>query len=203
MTTVFAEVGPSPLDSILEALVTALNGVALELSMVPEEYRLAALDLVLDGSHRRQWEGERQALAPWGGWMHSTFLEEAALEPEKWQGRTEDEESRTKLDGPEGANLIHSGQPDGRHIVALDIDFPGRWVPSSTPGKGHLYINKPLTWEQVQKLLATLAEVGLVHRNYVKHTTARGYTCLRPAWVQKPAGGHFSSDEGDDQDQGV
>ena len=207
MTALQLDARPEPavpefvdLSSPLDAIVDALQRVDYELDGVPEELRLVALNLILDGVFRRRWEGERQKLEPWGSWMHSTYLDTAPA------GVFESEESRSRLPGWDGANLIyskwqHDARPDAEadHMPMFDIDLEMRVVPSSTPGKGHLYINKPMPWAKVEALLAALVEAGIVHRNYLKHSQARGYTCLRPAFISKPAdyNARFGSDGGE------
>lgn len=203
------------MNHFIENIEDTLDRLDHFLGQVPDEQKLEALNLVLDGTYRRKWEGERQKLDPWGSWMHSTYLDTSPM------GWHEDEESRERLYGPEGANLIYSraggckpgstgcighndeGDLVELHIPMFDIDLPMRVVPSTNPGKGHLYIKKPMPWEKIEALLAALVEAGVVHRNYLKHSQARGYTCLRPAFVSKPANynDRFGS-TGDDEDQG-
>jgi hypothetical protein len=87
----------------------------------------------------------------------------------------------------EDANLISSLCSDGMHRPVIDIDVPVRYVPSSTDGHGHLYVDVPMTWEQYQGMLAALSDVGLVQEGYVRAALARGATFVRPPWVKKPA----------------
>jgi hypothetical protein len=96
----------------------------------------------------------------------------------------------------EVANAISSAirEPDRnswatyRHTVALDIDHRVRVVPSSTPGNGHLYIDVPMEWEQYEKLLKVLAEVGIIEEGYAGASIRRRATHLRLPWVRKPCG---------------
>jgi hypothetical protein len=71
------------------------------------------------------------------------------------------------------------------HTPVLDIDIPAAFIPSSTPGKNHLYLNAPMTWEQYVKLLDVLAEVGILEPGYVSASKARGFTAVRLPWIQK------------------
>lgn len=73
------------------------------------------------------------------------------------------------------------------HYPVIDIDINHDYIPSTTPGHGHLYFNTPVTWEQYTKLLDVLAECGIVEEGYVKASKARGYTAVRLPWVKKPA----------------
>ncbi len=162
-------------------------------------WRLAILNAILDGRLRRWLEGQRIKLDPWGSYMHSTYLDDASMA----RGVHESEETRSRLGGDrKGANLMFSETADGLHYPMLDIDLPCRWVPSSTPGKGHLYIGKAVTWDQLKTLLVGLEMAGIIHPNYVKHSVIRGYTCLRPPWVHKPRNfaDRFSSDHFEEED---
>lgn len=171
--------------------------------------RLRVLNTILDGVQARHLQGERQKLDPWGQWMHSTYLDastghadwresaETRRIIDHWRGgqTAEGEFSDERLD----ANLIVSdtGIDDSRgrrlHVPMFDIDLPMRVVPSTNPGKGHLYINKPMPWDRLMKLLDAFVEAGIVHKNYREHSAERGSTTLRPAFVRKPDKG-WSSD---------
>lgn len=185
---------PIQVDEALLELRSALDTVT-----DPEE-RLRVLNYILDGQDARFFQGERQKLDPWGRWMHSTYLD-ASQGHADW---TEGEETRTIIeswDGDPKANLIVSdtGIDNSRgvrlHVPMFDIDLPMRVVPSTNPGKGHLYINKPMPWSSVLTLLDALVDVGVVHRNYRAHSLERGSTTLRPAFVDKPKKGWSSDSE--------
>ena len=171
----------------------------------PDE-RLAVLNTVIDGKDARWAQGERQKLDPWGQWMHSTYLDASTGHPEwressetrkiidHWQGGQTPEAALVGADERLDANLLVSDtgvDKDGvrLHIPMFDIDLPMRVVPSTNPGKGHLYIFKPMPWTDIVKLLDVLVEVRVVHKNYRAHSVERGSTTLRPAFVDKPKGG--------------
>lgn len=104
------------------------------------------------------------------------------------------EEVTTDLDR---ANVITSAVADVEirgvglyaeaHKIVLDLDHPAILLDSSTPGHHHLYIDKTLTWEQYEKLLLVLGEVGLLEEGYVRASLERRYTSLRLPWVRKGA----------------
>jgi hypothetical protein len=71
------------------------------------------------------------------------------------------------------------------HRPVLDIDFPVAVIPSTTPGHGHLYIDKLLTWREYEKLLNVLAEVGIIERGYADASIEREHTAVRLPWVKK------------------
>jgi hypothetical protein len=171
------------------------------LAIADDTDRLIALDHIIDGPFARKLQGERQKLEPWGQWMHSTYLDASTGHPE-WR---ETNETRTVVptwDGELRANLIVSDtgitnrKGQRLHVPMFDIDLPMRVVPSTHAGKGHLYINKPMPWENIVKLLDVLVEVGIVHKNYRAHSIERGSTTLRPAFVNKPDTGWSSDEEG-------
>lgn len=99
-----------------------------------------------------------------------------------------DNEKR-ELATKDDANLLSSLCLSGFHRPVLDIDIPARYVPSSTEGHGHLYIDKALTWEQYEKLLTVLGEVGILEPGYVGAAIRRKATFVRPEWVKKPGVG--------------
>lgn len=87
-------------------------------------------------------------------------------------------------------SVFASGVPasgDRKHAVLLDLDIPVVLLPSSSWGNSHLYIEPPvlLTDEQLFKLLDVLAECGIIQRGFANASVARGYTALRPPWVDK------------------
>jgi hypothetical protein len=98
------------------------------------------------------------------------------------------------------ANLISSLCLDGNHRPVLDFDVPARYEPSTTPGHGHLYIDKPLTWAQYEQLLIVLGEVGILEKGYVGAALRRGATFVRPPWVKKPGALPAVPEDDDDFD---
>jgi hypothetical protein len=95
--------------------------------------------------------------------------------------RLEDAEvvtSKATVQFPYGATLT-------RHRPILDIDMPVTVIPSSTPGHGHLYIDKLLTWGQYKRLLDVLAEVGIIEHGYLNASIERGFTAVRLPWIKK------------------
>lgn len=83
------------------------------------------------------------------------------------------------------ANLISSQCQDGLHRPVLDFDIPARYVPSTTEGHGHLYIDLGLDWEKYEKLLVALGDAGILEDGYVKAALRRKATFVRPPWVKK------------------
>lgn len=95
-------------------------------------------------------------------------------------------DSRRTTDDVAEAQVVSSESLDG-HRPLLDLDFPAALVPSSTPGHHHLYIDKPMSWDDYVKLLDVLAEVGLLEPGFVSASKQRRATFLRLPWVCKGA----------------
>lgn len=65
------------------------------------------------------------------------------------------------------------------HKVVIDLDHDAKLIPSSTPGHHHLFIDRPMRWDQYVRLLCVLAEVGIVEPGYVSACIKRGHTSVR------------------------
>lgn len=74
----------------------------------------------------------------------------------------------------------------GQNAPALDIDFPARLVPSSTPGHFHLYLDVEMTWTSYRRLLKALAKAGVIEKSWAKASIASGNTILSVPWRNKP-----------------
>jgi hypothetical protein len=71
------------------------------------------------------------------------------------------------------------------HRVVLDIDMAAVLLESSTPGHHHLYIDHSMTWEDYERLLEVMADVGLLEVGYVGASKARKHTAVRLPWIRK------------------
>lgn len=90
-----------------------------------------------------------------------------------------------KSAGPDKANLVTSRVAGDTHIPLIDVDMDAALLPSSTPGHHHLYINKPMSYENYMKLLRVMAEVGIVQNGVLKAAEQQGYTSLRMPHIKK------------------
>lgn len=109
---------------------------------------------------------------------------------------------------PADANLISSlvvkgeGSREDIHFPILDIDIRSETLPSSTTGHVHLYLQRPLTKTQYEKLLTVLEEVGIIQTGILNQFKRNGATMVRLPHVKKgspeDAGGFEESpaDEG-------
>jgi hypothetical protein len=81
--------------------------------------------------------------------------------------------------------FVFPGEEIELHRPVLDVDLSMHIIPSSTPGHGHLYIDKPMTWAVYERLLDALAAAGIVEQGYVNVSKERGFTAVRVPWVRK------------------
>lgn len=72
------------------------------------------------------------------------------------------------------------------HAPVLDIDFNATLIPSTTPGKYHLYLDKLVPHDKYMKLLKALAKAGIIEEGYAEASRHRGYSAVRLPWVRKP-----------------
>lgn len=91
----------------------------------------------------------------------------------------------TPVDNIKNANAISSKTDSGTHKVLLDLDVEHYYVPSSTEGHGHLYINVDLTTPQFNVLLFTLQYLGIIQKGFAFLSIKRGFAALRFPWVKK------------------
>lgn len=100
----------------------------------------------------------------------------------------EDEKDRVQVGDIIQANVIGSAIKDTERLVhkpVLDIDMPVKVIESSTPGHYHLYIDKVMSWDKYQLLMAVLVEVGIVQEGFYKFAVKRGQSFTRLPWIKK------------------
>jgi hypothetical protein len=83
------------------------------------------------------------------------------------------------------ANLVSSRLVTGKHAPALDLDIPHEYVPSSTPGHGHLYINVELPWWKYRVLLWALKLCGIIEKGFYNSSVKRKQSMLRLPGTKK------------------
>lgn len=110
----------------------------------------------------------------------------------KWSQFSDDPnlDKRAVVSDIEDADVVSSSYvPEGystfMHRPVLDLDLDAVLVPSSTPGHHHLYIDKPMRWEDYVRLLDVLASVGILEPGFVNVSKQRGATMVRLPWVKK------------------
>lgn len=75
----------------------------------------------------------------------------------------------------------------GVHYPVVDIDVPIYVIPSNGPHKYALYIDHPVEDEAYFDWLDAGARLGIIEPGYAEVSRKRGYTAVRPPWVNKPA----------------
>lgn len=71
------------------------------------------------------------------------------------------------------------------HAPVLDIDFPARLYPSSSPEHYHLYLDRAMEWRDYERLLWALADRDILQYKYVEHSVKRRATFVRKPGVMK------------------
>lgn len=122
-------------------------------------------------------------------WLIPNLKDDGEVEDYEGDARSELEEGEIVPESE--ANIVSSMLVNSMHAPALDIDgIEVRVVPSTTQGNYHLYIDKQMTWEQYKRLLYVLADVGIIERNYLNASVAKGQTFLRKPGVKKGGRSH-------------
>lgn len=87
----------------------------------------------------------------------------------------------------EDANVVSSHIVGSRkHAPILDLDFPHRYVPSSTPGHhGHLYLDVPTSRWRMYALLIGLYLAQQIEFGFLVWSIRRGGTFVRREGVEK------------------
>jgi len=87
----------------------------------------------------------------------------------------------------EGKGNLYSSELAGQeyHVPTLDIDLECELHPSTTEGHFHLYIDKPMTWEDYAFLLEALEAVGIIQKGFYELSIARKASFLRKPGVKK------------------
>ena len=84
-------------------------------------------------------------------------------------------------------NLVSSMVELGQHRPILDLDFAHQYVPSSTEGHGHLYIDHLLMDDtEYFGLLSSLHHFGILGRGSVEQFKAHAMSLVRAPGVTKP-----------------
>lgn len=117
--------------------------------------------------------------------LHDLFRRLALKKGVRWQEYQD--AAQLELATLEDADIVTSQLPDGRHIIAIDLDVPAYQVASTTESHSHLYIDVPggIDWEDYVALLELLAKLGVLESGYVAASKGRGFTSLRLPWVKK------------------
>lgn len=90
----------------------------------------------------------------------------------------------------EESNVVSSRLGDDEallraHMPIVDLDYPHEYVPSSTPGHAHLYLNVEIGRARWICLMLGLWIGGVVSRNYMLWSFRRMANYARQPWVSK------------------
>lgn len=98
--------------------------------------------------------------------------------------------NRTRVRSLEGRgepNLVASITTDGKQMPILDMDFPHRLLPSTTPGHTHLYIDVKMSKWRWFWLMCALKYAGVIELGFFVWSIRRGGNFVRLPGVQKTA----------------
>lgn len=82
-------------------------------------------------------------------------------------------------------DLIGSRTRNRRHLPILDLDAPHRYVPSSTPGHAHLYLDVEISNARWLVLMFGLYASGVIERGFFWWSMRRGQNFARKSGVLK------------------
>lgn len=86
----------------------------------------------------------------------------------------------------EDANVVSSHDKySSRHLPIIDLDFDHEYVPSTTPGHAHLYLNRPISRWRLFFMLWGLYVGGAIEKGYFLWSLRRGGTFVRRPGVRK------------------
>ncbi len=128
------------------------------------------------------WINERLGYVPKRTYYNKVAFTERQINQGEYDPN---DDGRVSCD-PQDAQVVSSEIQNSLHSPVLDIDFPARLVPSSTPGHFHLYLDGlSMTWLDYEKLLTALAAAGVVQEGYVHASIARKATAVRVPGCKK------------------
>lgn len=84
------------------------------------------------------------------------------------------------------SNVIISETKRGKHKPLLDLDFSHTYVPSSTPGHGHLYIHEDYDYQSYLNMMRCLRDSNLIQPGVFNSLERNGYNAVRLPWIRKP-----------------
>lgn len=121
-------------------------------------------------------------------WMQNDFLdafsdsEKVTIDLAKRRAR----KGNLRFVDPGQGNLISSMVAPDKHRPVIDLDMPHVYVPSTTPGHGHLYINNVVLDDmQHYLLIQTLVQLGIIGQGSRVQLDAHGLSLTRPPHVKK------------------
>lgn len=84
------------------------------------------------------------------------------------------------------ANVVSSHLLDSKkHAPIIDLDFSHRYIPSTTPGHAHLYLDVPISRWRMFFMLWGLYVGGAIEKGYFLWSLRRGGTFVRRPGIGK------------------
>ncbi len=111
------------------------------------------------------------------------LIKDEPLAKSLWEYRRD--QDRHRLSFGENPNLISSITDDGKQMPILDMDFPHRIIPSSTPGHTHLYIDIPMSNWKWFWLMVGLWQAGVIELGFFVWSLRRKGNFVRTPYSRK------------------
>lgn len=89
------------------------------------------------------------------------------------------------VDVPRTVLVDNDIQTSSPSLLLLYRPSLARWVPSTTPGHHHVYVDWPVKWWEYQQMLESLYLKGVIEEGYLNAAFKRGYTTVRKEGVRK------------------
>jgi hypothetical protein len=89
---------------------------------------------------------------------------------------------------PGDGNLVSSVTDKGTHMPIIDLDFPHQYIPSSSNGHAHLYLDVEMNRFKLFILVTALYLTGVIELGHWVWTLRRGASFVRKADVLKKPG---------------
>lgn len=116
-------------------------------------------------------------------WAKSTGVEtELCMDASLVMSLTDREVATFEFDS-EKNQVTFTGPP--AHAPVIDLDVAHHYEPSTTPGHGHLYLNKDMRFEDMMEILNVLVKHGIVQPGYRDAAGIRGWAAVRTPWTPK------------------
>lgn len=178
MTSLRLPIGPITLSAVADSVTINLPAIAL----APlAGHTISAITLEADGGPTPPTPPPRTL---WNSPTLDTILDND-WDPRDYRDAWTDD-NRVQVDTEDDANLIASLTTNGAHAPVLDIDYPARLVPSSTPGHYHLYLDREIPWHRYQLALWALSVAGLIEPGFARAAAARKMTFARTRPTKPP-----------------
>lgn len=83
-------------------------------------------------------------------------------------------DDRHRVEKRSNANLVSSVTREGMQVPIIDLDYPHAYIPSASPGHGHLYLNVPISRWRWWVLMIGLRVGGVIEKGFFVWSLRRG-----------------------------